>query len=245
MMRGPIPGEGPARNLGDLADVLVRSGIDGLLMSRGMLRAHGSHLGGRGAPALIVGLDWNNTFLDMPTVALPKEGRSELLGSVEDALILGADGVMTYLFLGWSDAEATARHMADNAAVSRECDRLGVVRIIEVMIRGREVSKQDQTNPSYIAMAARFAYEIGCDLVKLEWPGSSEALASVVEACPAPILVAGGDLVPSGEFLAMVQGALQAGARGFVVGRNIMQSSDRATLVQELMSAVHGVSPLH
>jgi DhnA family fructose-bisphosphate aldolase class Ia len=168
------------------------------------------------------------------------EGRSAILGSVEDALSLGADGIITYIFIGSNDSDAEARHIAQNAALSRECDRLGVVRIIETMIRGRGVNAEDERNPDYVVMAARIAYEVGCDMVKTEWPGSAESLARVVEACPAPILVAGGELAPANEVLGMAKEALAAGARGLVIGRNIVQATRRMEMVRELNSVVHG-----
>jgi DhnA family fructose-bisphosphate aldolase class Ia len=84
------------------------------------------------------------------------------------------------------------------------------------------------------------AYEVGCDLVKVEWPGSAESLAKVVDACPAPILVAGGDLTSTADVLAMARSALSAGAAGLVIGRNIVQATDRAELVRDLSLLVHG-----
>jgi DhnA family fructose-bisphosphate aldolase class Ia len=224
---------------------LSRVGLDAVIISAGMLRANAAEFTGGNGSGLIVGLQWNNHFLDLPfrngQSVVPKfEGRAAMAGSVEDALSLGADGILTYIFLGLSDAEAEARQVAENFELSCECERFGVVRIIEIMIRGRGVSKKDETNPDYIVAGARIAYEVGCDIVKIEWPGSEEALARVVEACPAPIVVAGGDLVPEEEFVAMARGVVNAGGSGLVVGRNIVQATKREELVRELSSVVHG-----
>jgi DhnA family fructose-bisphosphate aldolase class Ia len=240
LLRGPLPGEGAAKDLGRMARQVSDVGLDAVMMGPGMLRASASDLAGKNGPGLIVCLEWNSAFRPDLSSTSDAEGRSAILGSVEDALSLGADGVITYMFLGWDDRNAEARHVAHNAAVSLECERLGVVRIIETMIRGHAVSRADQINPDSVAMAARMAYEVGCDLVKVEWPGSAESLAKVVDACPAPILVAGGDLTSTADVLAMARSALSAGAAGLVIGRNIVQATDRAELVRDLSLLVHG-----
>src|ERR1035438_44314 len=217
LLRGPIPGEGAAKDLGRMARQVSDVGLDAVMMGPGMLRASASDLAGKNGPGLIVCLEWNSAFRPDLSSTSDAEGRSAILGSVEDALSLGADGVITYMFLGWSDRDAEARHVAHNAALSLECERLGVVRIIETMIRGREVTREEELNADSVAMAARMAYEVGCDMVKVEWPGTAELLARVVEACPAPILVAGGSLTSAADVLAMASDALGAGAAGLVI----------------------------
>ncbi|MGA9078254.1 MAG: hypothetical protein WB383_07985 [Acidimicrobiales bacterium] len=249
-LRGPIEGEGPAKDLAAMFGRLSLVGLDAVIISPGMLHANAAEFAGGNGTGLIVGLQWNNNFLNFPFRSGPSagsqfEGRAAMAGSVEDALSLGADGILTYIFLGSSDAEAEARQVAQNFELSRECERFGVVRIIETMIRGRGVSKEDETNPDYVVAAARIAYEVGCDIVKIEWPGSEAALARVVKACPAPIVVAGGDHVPEDEFVLMARGVVNAGGSGLVVGRNIVQATKREELVRELSSVVHGRTMRH
>ncbi len=240
LLRGPIVGEGPARSLGQMARQVAEVGLDALMMSPGMLRASAPEFAGKNGPGLIVCLEWNNAFREGPASDLEVEGRSAILGSVEDALSFGADGVISYMFIGWSDREAEARHVEHNAALTLECERLGVVRVIETMIRGRGISRAEEIRADYVATAARMASEVGCDLVKVEWPGSAESLAKVVEACPTPILVAGGELSSSAAVLDMAKGALDGGASGLVIGRNIVQSTERIGLVRDLSLLVHG-----
>lgn len=133
-----------------------------------------------------------------------------------------------------------ARHVVHNAALSLECEWLGVVRIIETMICGRKLAREEEINADSVAMAARTAYEVRCDMAKVEWPGTAELLARVVEACPAPILVAGGSLTSVADVLAMTRDALGARAAGLVIGRNIVEATDRAALVRDLSLLVHG-----
>jgi class I fructose-bisphosphate aldolase len=240
LLRGPIDREGAARDLGDAACDLSAAGLDAVVLSPGLLRMNAERLNGRARPGIVVCLEWNNMFFDLSDTGVRGEGRSGLLGSVEDALRLGADAILTYIFLGSQDADAEARHVERNAILSRECERLGVVRIIETMIRGSSLADIDQTRVRNVALGARMAAEIGCDLVKVEWPGSAEALARVVEGCPVPVLVAGGDALPPDDFLAIVQQVIAGGASGMVVGRNIVQSSRRVELVHALRTIIHG-----
>jgi DhnA family fructose-bisphosphate aldolase class Ia len=249
-VRGPIEGEGPAKDLAVTFGQLSRVGLDAVIISPGMLNANAAEFAGGNGPGLIVGLQWTNNFLAFPfrggtSAGSQFEGRAVMAGSVEDALAIGADGILTYLFLGSSDAEAEARQVAENIELSRACERFGVARIIETMIRGRGVSREDETNPDHIAAAARIAYEVGCDIVKVEWPGSEEGLARVVEACPTPIVVAGGDRVPEDEFVLMAKGVVNAGGSGLVVGRNIVQATRKEELVRELHAVVHGPMTRH
>jgi 2-amino-4,5-dihydroxy-6-oxo-7-(phosphonooxy)heptanoate synthase len=243
LLRGPLAGEEPSDQLGRAAREAADAGLDALLVSPGTLSRFAPELAGRDAPGLIACLEWTSQFRDGPPLGGGAEPRSSILGTVEDALRLGADGILTYVFLGWDDPEAEARHVAANAALSRECERLGVVRMIEVMVRGRAITRADEVRATYIANAARIAAEIGCDLVKAEWPGSIEGMAEVVRACPVPVLVAGGGLLAAPEVVGMVQDALHGGALGFVIGRNIVQAEDRIGLVQQLAGVVHDGVP--
>ena len=237
LLRGPLEGEEQADQLGVAAREAGAAGLDAIMIGPGALGRHARELAGRNAPGLILCLEWTNEFREGPRVS-GVEPRSSIIGTVEDALSLGADGIMSYIFLGWSDPAAEAAHVAANAALSRECERLGVVRMIEVMVRGREFVG-DHYRADYIANAARIAAEIGCDLVKVEWPGSAVGMAQVVRACPVPLLVAGGGLLPHEEVVAMAKEALHGGAAGFVIGRNIVQATSRRKLIGDLAAAVH------
>lgn len=237
LLRGPLEGEEPADQLGVAAREAGAAGLDAIMIGPGALGRFARDLAGRSAPGLIVCLEWTSEFREGPRTSRA-EPRSSIIGTVEDALSLSADGIMSYVFLGWDDPVAEAAHVAANAALSRECERLGVVRMIEIMVRGRDFV-DDHFRADYIANAARIAAEIGCDLVKVEWPGSAAGMAEVVRACPVPVLVAGGGLLPHPEVVAMAEEALRGGAAGFVVGRNIVQATSRSELIRDLAAAVH------
>ncbi len=77
-----------------------------------------------------------------------------------------------------------------------------------------------------VAYAARVGCEVGADIIKTYWTGSKESFAKVIRNCFRPVGVAGGPLVEKENFLKIVEEAMEAGASGFAVGRNVWERSD-------------------
>lgn len=242
LLRGPIPGEGHPAELGQLVSSLGEAGLDAIVVSPGFLRANARSLSGRCAPGIVLCLDWTNQFRGADELGYA-EGRSTLVASVDDAVRLGADAVMTYLFLGSQDAQIEAAEVERNGRISRRCEELGVVRIIETMARGSRLAADEERNARYVALHSRIAAEIGCDLVKTEWTGSPASFSEVVYACPVPVLVAGGPRTDRPEdAVEMARLAVEAGAAGVVFGRNIVQADDPTAVVRALAELIHGPS---
>lgn len=240
LLRGPLAGEPKPPAIGPQLEAFRDVGLDAILMSPGMLRTNARHLSGRCSPGIVVCLDWTNAFRDRQTALGFDEGRSSPIGTVDDALRWGADAVLTYLFIGSSDPAVEADAMRYNAAISRACERLGMVRIIETMARGARVAENEATRPEYVALHCRIASELGCDLIKTEWTGSVETFRSVAETTPVPIVVAGGPRADSVvEALRLAQDGIAAGAAGVVFGRNLVQAADPVATADALRRVVH------
>ncbi len=168
------------------------------------------------------------------------EGRQSLIAHVEDAVRWGADAVMTYLFLGFDDAEAEARQVELNGLISRECERYGMVRIIETMARGSRLGAKEVYQPEYVRMHTRIAAEVGADLIKTDYTGDAESFRLVTERCPVPILAAGGPRTDSPRgALEIARNVMDAGGIGLVFGRNIVQAADPARMTAALAGIVH------
>lgn len=236
---GPFPEEPPGAGYGPLVREVSAAGANAIITSPGLVGHLAESFVGRGAPGLILCLDWTSMFRSPETELGFAEGRQSLLAHVEDAVRLGADAVMTYLFLGLGDAAAEARAVELNGAISRECERLGVVRIIETMARGERVGAA-ATKPEYVRLHTRIAAEVGCDLIKTEWTGDAASFRTVVEHCPVPILVAGGPRTPDPRgALAICEGAMRAGAAGIVFGRNVVQAAAPGRMTRALSRIIH------
>lgn len=232
---GVIPGN---QHPGQVLEELTEAGADAFLVSPGVARGYSSVFTGRGAPGLILRVDWTNRWRT-PEMLGSQEGRGRLIAAVEDAARLGADAVLVYMFIGYDDPDAEARQIEDVASIAQACETAGIVCIIEPMARGLRVG-DDPYNDEYIRLEARMACEIGADLLKTDYSGSPETFASVVEASFRPILIAGGPRTETvRQALEMVEGALKAGASGMFIGRNVFQAPNPALMMRTLRALIH------
>ena len=95
-----------------------------------------------------------------------------------------------------------------------------------------------------LAHAARIAAELGADIIKLPIPADDDVLSEITRGLCVPVVVAGGSRDPDTRaFLVRVEQALEAGARGVAVGRNIFQHERPEALMRAVSRIVHqGVS---
>src|SRR5215469_14337158 len=119
LMLGPIPGISPPR---ERIGMFLEGGADAVLLSPGVLRVSADVFAGKKA-GVIVRLDWTNMWRD-PKLLGFAEGSSCAIAMVEDAVRWGADAVLTYLFVGLTEAASEAEEVRRNAEVNRACERL-------------------------------------------------------------------------------------------------------------------------
>ncbi len=232
---GAIPG---TYKPGEMLETLTAAGVDAVLVSPGLASACHSIFCGRGAPGLILRLDWTNLWRDKDLLG-SDEGRGTLIASVEDAARLGADAVLVYMFIGYEDPQQEAQQVGQVARLAQACEAAGIGCIIEPMARGKRVS-HDIYNAEYIALGARMACELGADILKTDYSGAAESFAHVVESSFRPILIAGGPKTETHrEALNMVHGALRAGANGVFFGRNVFQADDPARIMRAMVAMIH------
>jgi fructose-bisphosphate aldolase, class I len=232
---GVIPG---TENPGPTLAALAEAGADAFLVGPGTARRFTSIFTGRGAPGLILRVDWTNRWRE-PDLLGSEEGRGRLIASVEDAARMGADAVLVYMFIGYHDPDAEARQTEDVARVAEACDRLGIGCIIEPMARGLRAD-HDIYRPEYIAPGARMACELGADILKTDYSGDAESFRQVIAASYRPLLIAGGPKTATlRAALEMVHGALAAGANGMFIGRNVFQAPDPGRMMRVLRKMIH------
>ena len=237
LVLGPIPGtEDPLGKIRQFS----QSPVDALLLNLGLIRQCANSHPGR-IPALIARLDWTTVWS-----AIGQNGsgalRSSLLARPEEALRQGADAVLTYLVVGTGDAEFEAKEIARNAEVARECERVGVPLIVESLARGKDVQRPG--DPKWLNLHTRMAAELGADVVKTDYSGDMTSMRSVVENCPIPILVLGGNRHTSDQSaLDVVREAAAAGAAGVFFGRNVFQSDNIGAFLEGARAALDGAVP--
>ena len=219
---GPIAGlENPL----DIARTVVAEGADAFLTTLGFAKKYHDELAG---VPFIIRIDGGATIIG------PKPHNMRRLFHVEEAIRLGARGVIAMGFLG---TEGESESLKDLAEVSTECLRLEVPLIAEML----PVEPEGVTNPDWVALAARVGADLGADIVKVNYTGDSESFKKVVQGCFVPVVVRGGPRMSNDEeVLETVRGALAGGAAGIAFGRNVWQRDNVAEMTRLLVKAVHG-----
>jgi len=221
---GPIKG---LENLSETVNDVAKGGADAVLMHKGMIqwghRGYGTDIG------LII-------HLSAGTCLGPDPNDKMLVGKVKEAVQLGADAVSIHVNVG---AEDESRMLADFGKVSRECREYGMPLLAMMYPRGKDIKNSHDVK--YVKHVARLGAELGADLIKTVYTGDKKSFKEVVEGCPAPIVIAGGPKVDSEQaLLKMVEDAIDCGARGISIGRNVFQAKDRVAITKKLCKIVHG-----
>ena len=225
---------GPIDGIIDMRETIVdmaNSGADAVLMHKGLVRC-GHRASGRDVGLIV--------HLSASTSLSPLSNSKTLVGTVEEAVRLGADGVSEHVNLG----DTNEREMlADLGRVARSADEWGMPLLAMVYARGPRVD--NEFDPAVVAHCARVGVELGADVVKVPYTGDMESFSDVVSACCIPVVIAGGPRTESTrQFLEMVDNSLKAGGSGLSVGRNVFQHPRRTRLVQALRGLVHENMPL-
>jgi len=149
---------------------------------------------------------------------------------MKDALRLNVSAVAISIFVGTAHEKQTLLNLAK--LVDEGQDRgMPVVAITAV---GKELEKRDAR---YLALACRLAAEVGAHLVKTYY---CEGFPKVVEGCPVPLVVAGGPkLEAEVDVFKLAFEAVQAGAIGVDMGRNIWQNEHPVAMIKAIRAIVH------
>lgn len=103
------------------------------------------------------------------------------------------------------------------------------------------VGKQMARDARYFGLATRICAENGANIVKSYY---CEGFENVAAACPVPIVIAGGKKLPEKEALEMCYNAINDGAAGVDMGRNVFQSTSPSAMIRAVHAVVHeGLTP--
>lgn len=164
------------------------------------------------------------------------EGAYRVYGA-DEALTVGANAMMNMLYLNHPNETGIFREAAELVSESLETN---IPTILETLPFG--IGRPDAYTPENIGFAARVAAELGADVVKTAFPtdGSVDDFKAIVDATFVPIIVLGGAAMGDDEaLLSMVKKAIDAGAAGIAVGRNVWQHENPAGIAKALYSVVH------
>jgi len=153
--------------------------------------------------------------------SLPKgEPIASQICSVKQAKALGAKAVGYTIYLGSAHENLM---LSEFGRIQQEAHELRLAAIAWIYPRGEAVT--NDTAREIVAYAARAGLEAGADAVKIKYTGDSDSFRwAVRSAGAARVFMSGGPKAPTDEaFLTQVKGAIDAGASGLAVGRNVWQ----------------------
>lgn len=219
---------GPVRGLEDpgcLLDQIVGTGVDAVLTTLGVARAYANRFGGLG---LILRVDGGSSARS------PQMGSIERIFSVEDAVRLGADAVACMGMIGYPEEPSSLRNLAD---LSAESAKWNLPLMAEMLVQGKD---QQPASAADVGFAMRIGVELGADLIKAAYAGPLAEYRQALSACYRPAVVLGGSKVDQERALfASIAEALEAGASGVAIGRNVWQHPNPARMCRALVALVH------
>lgn len=164
----------------------------------------------------------------------PAPNRKILIGTVEEAIRLGADAVSLHINIGSKEEPEMLQKLG---IISDKCDEWSVPLVAMMYPRGENI--KNPHDPEIVAHAARVGAEAGADIIKAVYTGDPASFRRVVRGCPVPIVIAGGPKANTDrEILEMCEGAMMAGAKGVTFGRNIFQHKNPPTIVRALYKII-------
>ena len=148
--------------------------------------------------------------------------------NVEDALRMNVSAMAVQVFIGGECETQTVTNMTN---LVDGCNRYGIP-VLAVTAVGQELTRDAR----YIGLATRMLAELGAAIVKTYYV---EDFDTVIAACPVPVVIAGGKKLAELDALKMARNAIDAGAAGVDMGRNIFQSEAPIAMIQAVRKVVH------
>jgi len=160
---------------------------------------------------------------------LKELSNEELAVDIEDAVRLNVSAVTLQVFIGGEYETRSVHNMTRLVDMGL---RLGIPTMAVTAV-GKTMSRDAQ----YFRLACRICAELGAHIVKTYYV--PEGFETVTASCPVPIVMAGGKKLPELEALTMAWNAIQQGASGVDMGRNIFQSDAPEAMMQAIAGVVH------
>ncbi len=219
---------GPIKGLEDMPKIInavAEGGANAVVLHKGIVpfghRGYGKDIG------LIVHLSGSTSLS-------PDPNEKVLVCTVEEAIKLGADAVSIHINVG---SKTEAEQLKALGCISRICMEWGMPLLAMMYPRGEGINQFDE---KAVALAARVGAELGADIVKTNFTGDVESFKRVTKGCPVPVVVAGGPKMKSEfDLLKMVEMAMEGGARGVAIGRNVFQAEDPTKMTKAIAMIVH------
>ncbi|MDH3214142.1 MAG: 3-hydroxy-5-phosphonooxypentane-2,4-dione thiolase [Myxococcales bacterium] len=203
----------------DLSIVPIIAHADTLMLTRGILRSSipptytgGIVLRASGGPSILKELS-----------------DEEIAVSIDEAIRLNVAAMAVQVFIGGENETKSIHNLTRLVDLG---NRYGIA-TLGVTAVGKEMVR----DAKYMRLATRICAELGATYVKTYYV--EDGFETVAAGCPVPIVIAGGKKLPEAEALQLAHDAVQKGAAGVDMGRNIFQSEDPSAMIQAVRKVVH------
>jgi putative autoinducer-2 (AI-2) aldolase len=213
--------QGPTTGLErvDLSIIPLLPLADALMTTRGMVRS--TVPATSGVPIVLRASGGPSILKDL--------SNEQIAVAMEDAVRLNAAAVAVQVFIGGENETQSVHNMT---RLVDEGLRAGVP-VLAVTAVGRELTRDAR----YLRLAVRICAELGAQVVKTYY--CPDGFDTVTSACPVPVVMAGGKKLPELDALAMAAQAIEGGAAGVDMGRNIFQSDHPVAMIRAIRAVVH------
>jgi 3-hydroxy-5-phosphonooxypentane-2,4-dione thiolase len=214
--------QGPTTGLErvDLSILPLLRYADALMTTRGMVRS--TIPPASGAPIVLRASGGPSVLRELSD--------EQIAVSMEDAARINACAVAVQVFIG---GEFETQSVHNMTRLVDQGQRYGIP-VLAVTAVGKELTRDAR----YLRLATRICAELGAHFVKTYY--CSEDFDTVAAACPVPLVMAGGKKLPELDALIMAYQAVEAGAAGVDMGRNIFQSDYPEAMIRAVGAVVHG-----
>ena len=170
---------------------------------------------------------------DTGTTILTEMNHNVLISEVE-AISMNVSAMAAMLAVGDAATEATT--------IANFSKLVDIGNKFSIPVMGVTAVGKDMTRDSrYFGLASRVCAENGASIVKTYY---TEGFENVVAACPVPVVIAGGKKLPELEALQLCYNAIECGASGVDMGRNVFQSEAPLAMIKAVAGVVHdGMTP--
>ncbi|HTW03904.1 MAG TPA: 3-hydroxy-5-phosphonooxypentane-2,4-dione thiolase [Streptosporangiaceae bacterium] len=213
--------QGPTTGLErvDLSIVPLLPYADALMTTRGMVRS--TVPPASGAPIVLRASGGASILKELSD--------EQVAVSMEDAARINACAVAVQVFVGGEHETQSVHNMTRLVDAGQ---RYGIP-VLAVTAVGKELTRDAR----YLRLATRICAELGAHFVKTYY--CAEDFDTVAASCPVPLVMAGGKKLPEMDALTMAYRAIEEGAAGVDMGRNIFQSDQPEAMIRAVAAVVH------
>lgn len=207
----------------------IRGGAHVFMMGTGMV----SQLAEYFAPTTSLAL-----MLTASAAGRPAGAAITPINSLDMAVRYGADAVVIYVALAGDDEREMIRYTSQ---IAEEAAARGMPLIAEAEFPNAYQTLKDAVQDygaDYLQRNARLCAELGADIVKVNWSGDAQSFQKIVQSTFVPVVVAGGTLVSDEELLNRMAQAMEVGAIGCSVGRNIFEHRHPEAMTRSLCRVI-------